>query len=138
MRSYCKVCCRNLPRAQFSGPGLASHICKKCQRLSPAEQHRRQALDEIDGFIRQKNLSTTNRRRLEVLVKSPDETVSAQARLVLEVALIHPHQSKRLPYLLAHRPDLHEAWVSAFGDAAEQAPDTPPRPSVSTDETSVG
>lgn len=122
MRSYCKVCCRNLPRAQFSGTGLTSQVCRKCQRLSPAEQQRRQALDELAGFARQKNLSAQNRRRLEVLVKSANETVSGQARVLLEVALVHPHLSKRISYLREKHPALHDAYVEAFGGATGDGP----------------
>lgn len=163
MRSYCKVCCRNLPRAQFSGEGLASHVCRKCQRLSPAEQSRRQALDELAGFVRQKNLSVQNRRRLAVLAKSANEVVSQQARVLLEVAKAHPHLSKRLPYLREKQPALYSAYLEAFGDtvadetdvtAVTGAPMTaaseasvavdnemtdggPPRPLTEHDETSV-
>lgn len=115
MRAYCKVCCRTLPRERFSAAGLSSHLCKQCQKLPMAEQHRMQALDELQGFARQKNLSAQNIRRLQVLVRSSETVVAEQAQVLLEVARVHPHLSKRLPYLQERHPDLYQTYVEQFG-----------------------
>ena len=115
MRTYCKSCCRTLPRERFSAAGLSSHLCKQCQKLPAAEQHRMQALDELGGFSRQKNLSAQNVRRLQVLVRSTDALVARQAQVLLEVARVHPHLSKRVPYLQERHPELHQAYLELFG-----------------------
>lgn len=125
MNRYCKACCQVLPDERFSNEGRKAHLCKKCSRLPPSQREAARALDDLSGFVRQKNLSAANITRLKVLAKSEDETVRTRAAVLLEVARVHPHESKRLAYLREKLPDLHDRYVQAFGLTPEPEPPPP-------------
>lgn len=129
MTHYCKVCCRKLSLDRFTSAGRRARVCKTCQKLPASEQHRRQSLDELEGFVRQKNLSATNIARLRVLCGSSEAEVVEKALVLLEVARVHPHLSKRVEWLEANQPALRERYEQAFGGVApaeEAAPEAPP------------
>lgn len=131
MSHYCKACCRMLDDGRFTDTGRRSHICKKCHKLPGSQRELMRATDDLATMVNQKNLSATNIARLKVLAKFPDETVRTKAAALLQVALVHPHLSKRLPYLLEKRPDLHEAYVKAFGINVEPETVAPGEPVAS-------
>ena len=56
---------------------------------------RRLWLDEIWGFLDQKNISKKNIKRLVELEATGVEEVVAMANVVRHIALVHPHKGKR-------------------------------------------
>ena len=63
-------------------------------------------VDEVVGFLNQSNISAKNLERLQVLVESDDKEVAGLAKVVAEVAKIHPHKRRRLKFLARTRKDL--------------------------------
>jgi hypothetical protein len=47
---YCRVCGDYKAHEKFSGRGHAVHICKECQRKSPAEQAEEMTLNKLNGM----------------------------------------------------------------------------------------
>ena len=125
MSHYCKACCHMLAEGRFTDAGRKSHICKKCYKLPHPQRELMRATDDLSTLVTQKNLSATNIARLKVLAQFPDETVRTRASVLLQVALVHPHQSKRLPYLHDKIPALYEAYVKAFGIETDPEAATP-------------
>lgn len=99
---------------RFSASGRRAHICKACEKLPGDQRAQRQALDELADLVKQSNLSATNIMRLRVLAKSKDEALRAQAQVLLEVGLVHPHRSRRVEWLRDKMPDLLAAFTAAF------------------------
>lgn len=114
MGHYCRMCGRMRPNERFSGHGHKVHICKQCQKLPKAERDRRDALDELDGFAAQSNISQKNIKRLHQLCESADTEVRNQASLLLEIARVKPHKRRRLKYLAQNKPDLFKRFVQTF------------------------
>ena len=71
----------------------------------PREKRRHiEEVDEVVGFLSQSNISAKNVERLKVLSESTDEEVACLARVVAEVARIHPHKRRRIKVVArAHR-----------------------------------
>lgn len=130
MGHYCWMCERDRPNEGFSGKGHRRHICKKCMRRPRAERDRIRAMNDIYGFLEQRNISAKNMARLEELRDSPDSDVRVLAELLLDVARVKSHRRKRWGYLRTHRPDLvaravelgllHE-WIETEPDLAFEA-----------------
>lgn len=114
MVHYCRVCCRKRPNERFSASGLKARVCKECQKLPRERREYLEAVDELNGLVAQANLSARNVARLKVLSKSSDETIRTRAQVLLEVAGVHPHKSKRVTYLREKRPELCDAYLAAF------------------------
>ena len=106
MGHYCWVCRRARANETFSGKGHKRHICRECARLPREERERIQAIRDIEGFLRQRNISAKNLARLRSLCNSADDKIRQTATLVLEVARVKPHRRGRRAYLAGHRPDL--------------------------------
>ncbi|HEY3038724.1 MAG TPA: hypothetical protein VGJ66_08305 [Pyrinomonadaceae bacterium] len=63
-------------------------------------------VDEVVGFLSQSNISTKNVARLKVLADSTDEEVARLAKVVAEVAQLHPHKRRRLKVVARAHKDL--------------------------------
>ena len=134
MTTYCKVCCRNHPPERFSLEGRRIHVCKSCMKLPREQRELRELTDEMSGYLAQANISAKNLTRLRVLSKSPHATVRAQAAALLEAARLHPHRSKRMPYLQEKAPEVYAALVEAFGmDASAPVAEASPRSDEGSD-----
>ena len=72
-------------------------------------------LDELWGFLDQRNISAKNIVRLKNLVAQPDPEVQKLAMLVLDVALVHPFKRRRWRHLAARNRDLFHRAVSVLG-----------------------
>ena len=105
MGHYCWMCGRVRPNEKFSGSGHRRHLCRECAKRPREERERLQALGNITGFLRQRNISAKNRAQLQRLCDSPDDQVRQIAALVLEVARVKPGRRKRRAYLAKHKPD---------------------------------
>ena len=72
-------------------------------------------LDELWDFLDQSNISAKNIERLKVLASDSDPEVQTLARLVLDIALVHPHKRRRWRHLAAHQRELFHRAVSVLG-----------------------
>jgi len=72
-------------------------------------------LDELWGFLDQRNISAKNIAGLKTLVAHPDPEVQRLATLVLDVALVHPYKRRRWRHLAAHHRDLLHHAVELLG-----------------------
>ena len=72
-------------------------------------------LDELWGFLDQRNISAKNVARLKTLVAHPNPEVQRLATLVLDVALVHPFKCRRWRHLAARHRDLFHRAVAALG-----------------------
>jgi len=111
---YCWVCDGIRPNEAFSGKGHKQHICKKCAKKPREERERVKSLQNIHGFLIQRNISERNIAYLKKQCKFPDEEVQRYAKLVLEIARIKPHKRKRVKFLAQHRPELLARLVQHF------------------------
>ena len=108
MTHWCRICFRHRPNEKFSGKGHRDHICKECSQSPRAE---RDAIDherEIHGYYEQRNISKKNLKRLVVLSKLSEPSISALAEAVLAVGQAKPHKRKRLSFLARHHPKVME------------------------------
>lgn len=106
MGHWCRICGRVRANERFSRKGHRNHICRDCKRLPRAVRDAADQRRETYCMLRQRNISEKNIRRLEALMASPTADVAAKARLVREVALVHPRKRRRLRFLARERPDL--------------------------------
>jgi hypothetical protein len=145
MTHYCRVCCKRRPDNRFTAAGRKARVCKDCAKLPKEQRDFLEADDDLKGLVAQSNLSAANVTRLKVLVKSTHASVRERAQVLLEVARLHPHRSKRDEYLREKQPALWEAFQAAFAvsaeaeaeaeaESAERAEDEPP--AVATDDVS--
>ena len=72
-------------------------------------------LDELWGFLDQRNISAKNIARLKSLVAQPEPEVQRLATLVLDVALVHPFKRRRWRHLAARHRDLFHRAVTMLG-----------------------
>lgn len=108
MGHYCLICGHVRPNERFSGKGHRNHVCKQCSRLPKEERRRRELEDEVDGFLRQSNISRKNLSRLSELIASEKSEVAELAKVVLEIGKVKPHKRKRLSFLARNHRDLIE------------------------------
>ncbi len=106
MSHYCKICHSAKSNKKFSGKGHKNHICKDCSKLSIEERNSILTLDEIYGFLNQSNISAQNIARLQTLTELKNIEIFSLAKLVLEVALLHPHKRRRLKFLAKERREI--------------------------------
>ena len=118
MGNWCKICGKNLPHERFSGKGHKSHICKRCAAKpindKKSKQHisnKNNVIEEIANFLIQQNISDKNMQRLEYIISSTsNQQISDIAKVVLEVAKVHPRKKKRLSFLQRERKDIIERF----------------------------
>ena len=106
MGHYCWVCGNIRPNEAFSGKGHKRHICKRCAKKPHEEIEQLESLQNIHGFLAQRNISKKNMAYLKQRCKFPDEQVQQCAKLVLEVACAKPHKRERIRFLARHHPSL--------------------------------
>ena len=82
----------------------------------PREKRDRiERLDEVWGFLDQRNISVKNIKRLKTLISHPDAEVQSLAKLVLDVALVRPFKRRRWQHLAARHRDLFHRAVAVLG-----------------------
>ena len=106
MGHYCRICGRYRPNESFSGRGHRMHVCKKCSQLPREVRSRREALDEIWGFLEQSNISDNNIRRLSLLAESADPEVREMASIVHAIGKAHPGRRRPFKKIRANHPAL--------------------------------
>jgi hypothetical protein len=112
---FCRICGRTRANEKFSGRGHRDHICKDCQRMPREKRDGIERLDELWGFLDQRNISAKNIARLKTLVAHPDTEVQKLTTLVLDVALVHPFKRRRWRHLAARHRDLFHRAVEVLG-----------------------
>jgi hypothetical protein len=115
MGHYCRICGCTRPNEKFSGRGHRQHICKECQCLPARERILIEEMQELWGFLDQKNISARNIGRLKTLVADPDPEVQGLATLILDVALVHPRKRRRWRNLAARHKALFLRAVEMLG-----------------------
>jgi hypothetical protein len=115
MGHLCRICGRVRANEKFGGRGHRDHVCKDCQRMPREERDRIERLDELWGFLDRANISPKNIGRLKTLVAHADSEVRNLARLVLDVALVHPHKRRRWRHLAARHRELFHRAVATLG-----------------------
>ena len=114
MGHYCYVCGRIRPNEAFSGRGHRTHVCRKCKPITRTQEWKdTQAQHEIFNYLRQKNISKRNQKRLQELCASANATIAEQAQLVLKVSRIQSHKHKRIRNLRRSHPDLCDELIHA-------------------------
>jgi len=82
----------------------------------PREKRDRiERLDELRGFLDQRNISAKNIGRLKAFVGHADPEVQELATVVLDVALVHPYKRRRWRHLAARHRDLFHRAVAVLG-----------------------
>ena len=115
MGHRCRICGCVRANEKFNGRGHRDHVCKDCQRMPGEERERIERLDELDGFLRQSNISGKNLKRLETLRDHAEPEVATLAALVLDVARVLPGKRSRwLKLARRHRP-VFERAVGVLG-----------------------
>jgi hypothetical protein len=115
MGHWCRICGRTRANEKFSGRGHRDHVCKDCQRRPRAERDQIEHLDDLLGFLDQRNISAKNIERLKVLASHPDRELQRLAGLVLDIARVHPHKRRRWRHLAAHQRELFYRAVAVLG-----------------------
>ena len=92
MGHFCRICGRTRANEKFSGSGHRDHVCKDCQRMPREKRDRIEHLADLWDFLDQSNISAKNIERLKALAAHSDPEVQTLARLVLDIALVHPHK----------------------------------------------
>jgi len=106
MGRYCRICGRERPNERFSGKGRKIQVCKHCRAKPKNERQAIEDKDDIFGFLEQSHISEKNVARLERMAKSDNPHVASLAAIVLEVARVKPHKTRRLKFLAQKHPDL--------------------------------
>jgi len=127
MGHYCWCCESSRPNEAFSGKGHRRHLCKRCAKLPKEDRAYRQAMLDIYGFMRQRNISKTNIARLSKLTRASRPEIAELASLVLQVAKAKPHRRRRIRFLMRNHRGLLQQLVSAglieLFDVFEQIPE---------------
>ena len=79
MSHFCRICKTYKPNERFSGKGHGAHICNKCKKMDKDKRRAIEQEDEIFGFLKQKNISAKNIKRLEKLMVSPNTRIAELA-----------------------------------------------------------
>jgi hypothetical protein len=103
---YCRICGCERPNEQFSGKGHKIHVCKRCKARPKSERQAVEDRDDIFAFLEQSHISEKNVARLERIAKSDNPQVASLAAIVLDVARVKPHKTRRLKFLAQKRPEL--------------------------------
>jgi len=106
MGHYCRICGRERPNEQFSGKGHKTHVCKRCQAMPKSRRRAIEDKDDIFGFLKQAHISEKNVARLKQMAKSDNPQVASLAVIVLEVARVKPHKTRRLKFLAQKHAEL--------------------------------
>lgn len=115
MGHWCRICGRTRANEKFSGRGHRDHVCKDCQRM-PREKHDRiERLEELWNLLDQSRISEKNIGRLKTLIAHPDSEVQRLAKLILDVALVHPYRRRRWRHLTTRHGDLFHRAVELLG-----------------------
>ena len=110
MGHHCRICGCVRANEKFNGRGHRDHVCKDCQLMPREKRERIERLDELDGFLRQSNISGKNLKRLETLRDHAEPEVATLAALVLDVARVLPGKRSRwLKLAHRHRPVFERA-----------------------------
>jgi hypothetical protein len=115
MSHFCRICGRTRASEKFGGRGHRDYVCKDCQRMPREKRDRIEHLDELLGFLDQSHISTKNIGRLKTLSSHPDAEVQSLAKLVLNLALVHPFKRRRWRHLAARHRDLFHRAVAVLG-----------------------
>jgi hypothetical protein len=81
-------------------------VCECCQAKPKSQRQAIEDKDDISGFLKQSRISERNVARLEQMAKSDDPQVANLAAIVLEVARVKPHKTRRLRFLAERHPEL--------------------------------
>lgn len=106
MGHFCRICKKERANERFSGKGHARHVCRDCERLPRAEREYVEIMDELYGYLNQRNISEKNVVRLNTLVKHPHSDIRDRARVLLELAAVCPRKRRRFKFLARNRRDL--------------------------------
>jgi hypothetical protein len=106
MGHFCRICRRERPNERFSGEGHKIHVCKHCKSRPKSERQAIEDKDDIFGFLEQSHISEKNVARLERMAKSDSPQVASLAAIVLDVARVKPHKTRRLKFLAQKHPEL--------------------------------
>jgi hypothetical protein len=115
MGHWCRICGRTRANEKFSGRGHRDHVCKDCQRMPREKRDRIEHLDDLWDLLDQSNISAKNIQHLKVLASDSDPEVETLARLVLDIARVHPHKRRRWRHLAAGQRDLFHRAVTVLG-----------------------
>jgi ribosome-binding protein aMBF1 (putative translation factor) len=106
MGHYCRICGRERPNEQFSGKGHKIHVCKGCKARPKSERQAIEDKHDIFAFLEQSHISEKNVAQLERMAKSDSPPVANLAAIVLDVARVKPHKTRRLKFLAQKHPEL--------------------------------
>lgn len=106
MGHYCRICGRERPNEQFSGKGHKMHVCKRCQARPKSERQAIEDKDNIFALLDQSHISEKNVAHLERMAKSDNSQLASLAAIVLDVARVKPHKTRRLKFLAQKHPEL--------------------------------
>jgi len=106
MGQYCGICGWERPNEQFSGKRHKIHVCKRCKARPKSERQAVEDRDDIFAFLEQSHISEKNVARLERIAKSDNPQVAGLAAIVLDVARVKPHKTRRLKFLAQKHPEL--------------------------------
>jgi len=81
---YCRICDTFMANERFSGKGHASHICKKCSKLSVEERNEQQTINRIYSLYRFIYLSKADNAMLLEYCNYKSEKVREVAKKVLD------------------------------------------------------
>lgn len=126
MGHYCWMCERLRPNERFSGGGHKRHLCKDCQKLPANMRLVKQATRDLWGYLRQRNISPGNMRRLQTILSTPAlQELFPLARVILQIAEVKPHRRKRLSFIMWNHPDLWKEMIAVgiVESYAEAAPE---------------
>jgi hypothetical protein len=104
MGHYCRICGRERPNEHFRGNRHKIQVCKHCWPKS--ERQAIEDKDDIFGFLEQSHISEKNAARLERMAMSDNPQVATLAAIVLDVARVTPHKTRRLKFLAQKHPEL--------------------------------
>ncbi len=111
---YCRICHTFRPNEVFSGKGHRIHVCRDCRRLPRAEREYIEVMDELFGYLEQRNISAGNVKRLGILTTHARPEIRNRSLALLELAAVKPHKRRRWKYLRRQRPDLLERLKVLF------------------------
>ena len=106
MGHYCRICGRERPNEQFSGKGHRIHVCKGCNAKPKSERQAIEDTDSILAFMQQSHISEKNVARLKKLTESENSQVASLAAVVLKVAEVKPHKTRRIKFLAKMHPEI--------------------------------
>jgi hypothetical protein len=85
---YCRVCGQHKANEKFTGGGHAAHVCKACQKKTPAERSEQLAINRLDS-MRFRRLSPGEIKWLEKCMNDSSPKVQEFAQNLHE-SIFHP------------------------------------------------